>query len=129
MTVELTYLTYTCLFAALMWVPYVTDAILKFGLVESMGFEDRDAAMDNWAKRMKKAHYNMVENLVIFSAFILILNSINVSTPVTKASAITYFWARVSYYFLYTFAIPWLKTLAFFIGWSACLLLAYEILF
>lgn len=128
MTVELKYLTWTCIAALVMWIPYILNAAKNFGFVKAMAYGDRDSSMDPWAKRMKKAHYNNVENLVVFGALILILNTQGITSKNTECAAAIYFYARVAYYFIYTFGIPWLRTLSFFAGWVATLMLACEIL-
>jgi len=128
MSIELKYLTWISVATAFMWIPYILNAALKFGLVKSMAYGDRDSAMDPWAKRMKKSHYNAVENLVIFAPLILILNGLGISNETTQCAAATYFYARIAYYLIYTFGIPWLKTLSFFVGWIATITLACQIL-
>ena len=75
--------------------------------------------MAPWAERMKKAHYNGVENLVVFAALVLVANAAGVSNETTTLACTVYFWARVAHYVCYTFAIPWLRTLAFAVAWLA----------
>jgi uncharacterized MAPEG superfamily protein len=128
MSVELKYLVWTCLASALMWLPYVLNATIRIGITKSMGYENRDATMDPWAIRMKKAHYNAVEGLVIFAPLILVLNSLQISTEATQCAAATYFYARIAHYLIYTFGIPWLRTLSFFAAWVATLTLVCELL-
>ncbi|TDJ06686.1 MAG: MAPEG family protein [Deltaproteobacteria bacterium] len=128
MTVELKYLTWISLATALMWLPYITNAIIKFGLVKSMGYGERDASMSLWALRMKKAHLNAIENLVIFAILILVLNGLGISTEKTQCAAAIYFWARIAHFFLYAFGVPWLRTISFFVGWVATISLACQIL-
>jgi uncharacterized MAPEG superfamily protein len=38
-----------------------------------------------------------------------------------------YFWARVVHLLAYTFAIPWVRTLAFTVGWVAQMVVAWQI--
>ena len=65
---------------------------------------------------MKKAHYNSVENLVVFAALVLVANAAGVSNDTTVLAAQVYFWARVVHLLAYTLAIPWVRTLAFAVG-------------
>ena len=39
-----------------------------------------------------------------------------------------YFWARVVHYLAYTFAIPWVRTLAFAAGWICTMLVILQLL-
>ncbi len=128
MSVELKYLTWISVATAFMWIPYISNAAWKYGLVKSMAYGDRDSAMDPWAKRMKKAHYNAIENLVVFAALVLVLNGIGVTNEKTQCAVIVYFWARIAYYFIYTFGVPWLRSISFFVGWLAMISLACQIL-
>ncbi|RLA63522.1 MAG: MAPEG family protein [Epsilonproteobacteria bacterium] len=128
MSIELKYLTWISVATAFMWVPYILNAFIKFGLVKSMGHENRDAAMSVWAIRMKKAHANAIENLVIFAVLILVLNGLGISTEKTQCAAAVYFWARIAHFFLYAFGVPWLRTISFVVGWAATLSLACQIL-
>jgi uncharacterized MAPEG superfamily protein len=77
---------------------------------------------------MKAAHYNAVENLVVFVALVLIADALNIRNEATAAACATYFWARLVHLLVYTFGIPWLRTLAFAVGFVSCLVLAWQIL-
>ncbi|HEX7926515.1 MAG TPA: MAPEG family protein, partial [bacterium] len=81
-----------------------------------------------WAERAKKAHYNAVENLVVFGALVLVASASNKLDNATAMSAMVYFWARLAHYVVYTLGIPWLRTLTFTVGWLACLCIAWQIL-
>ena len=129
MTTELTYLTYVALLTGLMWIPYVLNVISVRGLVDAVGYPEYPKPMAAWAQRLKAAHYNAVENLVVFAALILVAHAAGVSGEATQVSAATYFWARVVHAVSYTFAIPWVRTLSFALGLGAELCIAWHILF
>ncbi|MDP2480295.1 MAG: MAPEG family protein [Candidatus Palauibacterales bacterium] len=50
-------------------------------------------------------------------------------TEITAAAAAVYFWARVAHWAVYLAKLPWLRTLAFTVGWICQILIAWEILF
>ena len=129
MTTELTYLTYVALLTGLMWMPYMLNVISVRGLVDAVGYPENPKPMAPWAQRLKAAHYNAVENLVVFAALILVAHAAGVSGEATQVSAATYFWARVVHAVSYTFAIPWVRTLSFAVGLGAELCIAWHILF
>lgn len=129
MTIELTYLTYVALLTALMWMPYILNLIGVRGLVDAVGYPENPKPLAAWAQRLKAAHYNAVENLVVFAALILVAHAAGVSGEATQVSAATYFWARVVHAVSYTFAIPWVRTLSFAVGLGAELCIAWHILF
>ncbi len=129
MTMELTYLTYVALLTGLMWMPYVLNVISVRGIVDTVGYPENPQPMAPWAQRLKAAHYNAVENLVVFAALILVAHAAGISGEATQVSAATYFWARVVHAVSYTFAIPWVRTLSFALGLGAELCIAWHILF
>ena len=72
MTPELTYLTWVAALSAVMWLPYILNTIMVRGIVDAVGYPDNPKLPAAWAARMKAAHYNSVENLVLFATLVLI---------------------------------------------------------
>ncbi len=128
MSMELKYLAWTALLTGLMWIPYVLNMIMVRGLVDAVGYPDNPRPLAPWATRMKAAHYNAIENLVVFAALVLIADAMNVRNEATAAACATYFWARLVHLLVYTFGIPWLRTLAFVVGFVCQMVLAWRIL-
>ena len=129
MPTELKYLTWVTVMTALLWVPYILNEIVVRGLVDAVGYPPNPKPLAPWAQRMKAAHYNAVENLVVFAALVLIAFVAGVRTPAIAGSAAVYFWARAVHAAAYTFAIPWVRTLAFVVGVGCQLCVAWHILF
>jgi len=117
MTSELTSLTWVVTLNAVMWLPYIINTVMVRGLVDAVGYSDEPKPLSGWATRMKAAHYNAVENLVVFAALVLIANAAGISNEITVMACNVYFWARVVHLLSYTMAIPWVRTLAFAAGW------------
>lgn len=128
MTTELKYLALVATLNALIWIPYILNMIVVRGLVDAVGYPENPKPMAPWATRMKAAHYNAVENLVVFAALVLVAHVAGVRGEATAMACIIYFWARVVHLIAHTFAIPWVRTLAFVVGWVCQLILAYKIL-
>jgi len=74
------------------------------------------------------AHDNAVENLVIFAGLVLAAHALGISNGATATACVVYFWARVVHLAAYTFAVPWVRTLAFAVGFFAYMTLAWQIL-
>jgi uncharacterized MAPEG superfamily protein len=128
MSRELLWLTLTVILTGLMWVPYVLDRILVRGLMGAMANPSRnDKPQSPWAQRLYFAHTNAVENLVVFAALVLILDSLGYSTDRTAIACAVYFWARLAHVLVYAFGIPVLRTLAFAVGFAAQVVLALAI--
>lgn len=118
MTQELISLTWVTALTAVLWIPYILDMIRVRGLLDAVGYPEDPAPMSPWAQKMKAAHYNAVENLVIFATLILTLQVAGISNATTVMAAQIYFWARLVHVIAYTFAIPWIRTLAFVAGFG-----------
>lgn len=128
MTSELTSLTWVVVLNAVMWIPYIINTIMVRGLIDAVGYPDEPKPLSAWAARMKAAHYNAVENLVIFAALVLIANAAGVSNETTVLACHVYFWARVVHLLSYTLAIPWVRTLSFAVGWLCQIAIILQLL-
>ena len=129
MNTELAYLVAVTVLTGLMWIPYILDRIAVRGLVDSVGYPENPKPQSPWARRMKAAHANAVENLVIFAALVLVAHAAGVSNNVTATACIVYFWARVVHFIAYTAGVPWVRTLAFAAGFVAQAAIAWQLLF
>lgn len=128
MTIELYYLTLSALLTAVLWVPYILNMLASNPIKDAVGYPEIPPKMAPWAERLKKAHYNAVENLVVFAALVFVLHATESATELTATAAMTYFWARVVHAVSYTFAIPWVRTLSFAVAWIAMILIGWVIL-
>ena len=129
MKTELLYLVIVSVFTGLMWVPYILDRIAVWGLTDTVGYPLDPKPQSAWAVRMKKAHANAVENLVVFAALVLAAQAVGVSNSVTATACVIYFWARVVHFLAYTFAWPWVRTLGFAVGFFCQMAIAWQLLF
>jgi uncharacterized MAPEG superfamily protein len=128
MKTELLYLVLTTLLTGLLWIPYIINRAMVRGVQDAMGYPANPKPQAPWADRLQKAHYNAVENLVLFAALVLTAHAIGLSDPAIGTAAVVYFWARVVHAAVYTFAIPWLRTLSWTVGWLALAVIAWKIL-
>jgi uncharacterized MAPEG superfamily protein len=127
MSTEFQYLTYVTVLTALLWIPYVLNMIRLRGLADAVSYPVNPRPLAPWAGRLKAAHYNAVENLAVFATLVLVAHTVGISSRATEMSCVVYFWARLIHPLAYTFAIPWVRTLAFVVGMAAQLRIAYEI--
>lgn len=128
MTTELFYLTLVTAFTALLWIPYILDRIAVRGLIEAVGYPEHPRPHSPWAERLIKAHANAVENLVVFAALVLTAHALEITGGAVAIAAMVYFWARVIHALSQTFAIPWVRTLAFAVGFGCQVVVAWQIL-
>lgn len=128
MKIELWYLVCVTVFTGLLWVPYILDRVLVRGLIDAVGYPDNPKPQSLWAVRLMRAHANAVENLVVFAALVLAAHALGVSNNAIATAAMVYFWARVVHTVVYTFGIPWLRTLSFTVGFLCQAVIAWQIL-
>jgi hypothetical protein len=103
---ELLYLTGVTALTGLLWVPYILDRIAVWGLTDTVGYPANPKPQSAWAERLMKAHYNAVENLVVFAALVLAAHAAGLSNSATATACVAYFWARVVHALAYSFAVP-----------------------
>ena len=128
MNTELYYLALVAAFTALLWVPYILNEIMVRGVIDAVGYPENPKPLARWAQRLKAAHYNAVENLAVFAALVLTAHAAGIHNAAIASSATYYFWARVVHVAAYTFAVPWVRTVAFVVGVGAQLCIAWHIL-
>jgi len=128
MKTELLYLALVAALTGLLWVPYILDRLAVRGLVDAVGYPGNPKPQSPWAQRLMKAHTNAVENLVVFAPLVLLAHVSGITSPVVGTAAMVYFWARVVHAAAYTFAVPWVRTLAFAVGFFAQAAIAWVLL-
>jgi uncharacterized MAPEG superfamily protein len=125
---EMLYLTWVTVLTGILWVPYILDRVRVRGVVDAVGYPENPKPQSPWAVRLMKAHANAVENLVVFGILVLVAEEIGATGSATAAAAMVYFWARLVHALAYTFAVPWVRTLAFTVGFIAQAIVALQIL-
>ena len=128
MTSELTSLTWVAALTTVLWIPYILNLIMVRGLVDAVGYPEDPKPLAPWAARMKAAHYNAIENLVVFAALVLVLHAAGISNDTTVLACQVYFWARLVHFLVYGFAIPWARTLAYAVAWLCIVALLLQLL-
>ena len=128
MKTELMYLVWVTTLTALIWMPYIVDRIMVWGIADAVGYPENPKPQSPWARRMMAAHENAVENLVIFAALVLAVHAAGVGNSATALACAVYFWARVVHLLSYTFAVPLVRTLAFAVGFGSQVTLAWQLL-
>jgi uncharacterized MAPEG superfamily protein len=126
MKTELVYLAWVAAFTGLLWVPYVLNRFAVWGIGDTVGYPDNPKPLSPWAERLKKAHGNAVENLVVFAALVLAANAAGISGGVVAIAATIYFWSRIVHALSYTFKIAWVRTLGFTGGFVAQAMVAWQ---
>jgi uncharacterized MAPEG superfamily protein len=72
--------------------------------------------MTGWAGRARRAHLNMLENLVLFTVLVLIAQVAGKANAMTALGASIFFWARLVYAGIYLAGISWVRTVVWFVS-------------
>ena len=110
MAPEASLLVWAVVLAFVQMLVAVTGAFLQVGLPALVGNREGLAPFTGWAGRAQRAHHNMLENLVLFAALVLVAVVAQKTNSTTLAGAQVFFWARVAYAVVYLVGIPWLRT-------------------
>lgn len=121
LSAELRYLIYACIWLLVIWVPYIMATVQVAGPAKAFSYPDEGTELPVWAARLKKAHYNLVENIAPFAVAVLAGEVLGVHTATTVTCALIFFLARLAHPFAQMAAVFGLRTLIFAIGWLALL--------
>src|SRR5919198_1895112 len=113
---ELTLLVWAVLLAFVQMLIAVMGATLQVGLPALAGNREGLAPCTGWAGRAARAHHNMLENLVLFAALVLVAVAAGRTNGMTLLGAQLFFWARLAYAVVYVAGIPWLRTVVWFVS-------------
>ena len=97
------------------------------GLNTLAGNRDDLPTLSGFAGRAKRAHLNMLENMVLFSALVLIAVVAQKTNAMTALGALIFFWARLLYAVIYLIGIPWLRTLAWAVSVVGMIMVAWPL--
>ncbi len=113
MTPELTFLVWTVALALVLVVITAVGALRQVGAPALAGNRQGMAELTGWAGRSARAHRNLLENLVLFAALVLVAQAAGVRNGMTLLGAQLFFWARVAHAICYLLGIIWLRTIAY----------------
>ena len=79
------------------------------------------------AGRASRAHSNMLENLPLFAALVLIVHVAGLSSDASVLGAQIFVIARLAFAIIYIIGIPWLRTAAFLISVVGLVMVSWPI--
>ncbi len=128
MTPDLSYLAWTALLTAALWIPYISGQVMTNGLLTPQNYRNPAAReVPLWGQRANRAHINAVEAFAPFAALVLVAHVGGVSNEATAMWAALFFWARLAHAVIYIVGIPFLRTIIFTVGFVAIVGIFYEI--
>jgi uncharacterized MAPEG superfamily protein len=127
MTPELMYLAWSVALTVLLALIAVNGATLQVGIPKLAGNREDMPEYKGWVGRASRAHFNMLENLVLFAALVLIAHAAGVRNSMTLLGAELFFWGRVAHAVIYLAGIPWIRTAAWLTSMVGLLLIFLQL--
>lgn len=129
MTIELKYLAWTALLTAALWIPYIVCQVATNGFLSGENYVDpTPRPVPLWGKRADRAHINAVETFAPFAALVLVAHVAGKENAMTAFWAAAFFWLRLAHAVVYLFAVPYVRTLLFTLGFVAVCGIAWAVL-
>ena len=110
MSTDLTLLVWAVALTLVQGVIAVLGAQMQVGLPALAGNRENLPPITGWADRAARAHRNMLENLVLFAALVLVAHVAGKANGVTILGSELFFWARLVYVPVFVIGIPWVRT-------------------
>jgi uncharacterized MAPEG superfamily protein len=128
MTTELTLLIWAVALTFVQVLVAVAGATLQVRLPRLAGNREGLPELTGWAGRAQRAHWNMIENLPLFAALVLVAHAGGISTSMTVLGAQLFIWARLAYAIIYVAGIPWLRTASWAVSVVGLLLIFLQLI-
>jgi uncharacterized MAPEG superfamily protein len=128
MTVEFQFLVWSLGLTFVQMLVAVVGTILYLGIPKAADNRERLPELTGWAGRARRAHLNMIENMVLFAPLIIIADIAGRDNGMTQLGAQLFFWARLAYAVIYVVGIPYLRTLAWLVSVVGLVLIFLQLL-
>ncbi|MBM3645424.1 MAG: hypothetical protein FJX02_13925 [Alphaproteobacteria bacterium] len=125
---DLIYLLYATILCFVQVVVTAIGATQQVGLNTLAGNRDNLPALEGWVGRSKRAHANMLENLILFAVLVLLAHVSGKANATTALGATLFFWARLVYAGVYIAGVAWVRTVVWFISVIGLILIASQLL-
>lgn len=113
MTVDLTMLAWSAALCLALVLPYTIGLNRTLGLPVLIGNRENFPTVEGWIGRGKRAHKNMIENLVPFAALVLVAHVAGKADASTALGAQLFFWGRLAHAVVYIAGLTWVRTAAY----------------
>jgi uncharacterized MAPEG superfamily protein len=125
---DLKYLLFSVLLAFVQVLIAAASANQVVGLNTLAGNREGMPELTGFAGRARRAHLNMIENMVLFTALVLVAAVAGKANATTAMGALIFFWARLIYAVIYLLGIPWLRTLSWVVSVIGMVMIAVQLI-
>jgi uncharacterized MAPEG superfamily protein len=129
MSTDLKYLAFTAILTATLWIPYIVCQVMTNGFLEPRNYVDPEARpVPLWGVRAHRAYLNSVETFAPFAVLVIVAQVAGKANAMTAFWAASFFWVRVTHAVVYWLAIPYIRTVAFTLGYVCVIGLFWEVI-
>jgi uncharacterized MAPEG superfamily protein len=129
MTTDLSYLAYTAILTAALWIPYVVAQVTTNGPLAPANYVDpTPRLLPSWGRRADRAYLNAVECFAPFAALVLVAHVSGKADAMTAFWATCFFWLRLAHAVVYLLAVPYIRTVIFTLGFIAVVGIFWEVI-
>ena len=127
MTPDLSWLLASVVLAFVQVLVAAAAANAQVGTPTLAGSREDMPPLTGWARRAQRAHANMMENLPLFIALVLVAHISNRVNGTSVLGEEIFFWARLLHGIVYIIGIPWVRTLLWVISVIGMLLIFQQL--
>ena len=128
MSPDLKYLLFSVILTFVQMLVAVTFANFAVGLPALAGNREGLGDLPGIGGRARRAHLNMLENIVLFATLVLIAAVAGKANATTAMGAMIFFWARLIYAVVYLIGVPWLRTIAWTVSVVGMIMIVMQLL-
>ena len=127
LSLELTYLVWSVALCVVQMLFAVNTALPQVGFPTIIGNRDKMPALEGLAGRALRAHCNMLENLPLFIALVLVAQVAGRSNSMTVLGTQLFFYGRLAHAVIYLIGIPYLRTLAWAVSMAGLVMIFLQL--
>jgi uncharacterized MAPEG superfamily protein len=117
MSPDLKYLALTAMLTAALWIPYVVCQVKTNGGLKPANYVDpAPRPVPLWGTRAHRAYLNAVETFAPFAALVIVAHLAGKANAMTAFWAMSFFWVRLAHAVVFWFAVPYIRTVLFTLG-------------
>lgn len=128
MSMELQLLVCAVALTVIQMLVSVAGAQMQIDLPTLAGNREGLPEATGWAGRAARAHRNMLENLVLFAALVLVAHATGKENASTLLGAQLFIYGRAAFAVIYVIGLPWIRTAAWFVSMAGLVLIFLQLI-
>jgi len=105
-----------------------TRNVILLGLPTAAGNQHDMAPWTGWNDRLNRAIKNLIESITIFAPIVMAIQMLGLNDNLSALGAQLFVFARIVHAFVYTLGVPWVRTVAWFLGVIGIVMVASPLL-